>query len=269
MPWPSYIDGCYPLVGRPRYPELWRGCIGAWAPCLGPSGLKLYDWSPYKNHGTLTNMVPADDWVISGGRYALDFDGTNDWVSVPDQSQRPTELTVSAWVYLTAAPANFDSVFTAWGGTRGFILTMMGTSKIRMYVRGSVSVYVSADSTTTLSQNTWYHVFGRVSTNLQTVAVGVNGVQEASSAWSTDISYGAAGIAGQIGQYDGNGFGQFILDDIRLYQRLLSDNEAGLLSKRRGIAYEMEPHSRTVSQQAAFQAAWAHRRRLLIGAGTL
>jgi hypothetical protein len=34
--------------------------------------------------GTLTNMTPASDWVAGKiGPRALDFDGVDDWVSIP------------------------------------------------------------------------------------------------------------------------------------------------------------------------------------------
>jgi hypothetical protein len=66
-----------------EHPELWRGVRGYWAPCLGPSGTRLHDVGGLNNWGTLTNMDAATDWVVDGGRYALDFDGSNDVVDVP------------------------------------------------------------------------------------------------------------------------------------------------------------------------------------------
>ena len=44
----------------------------------------MIDRSGYGNHGTLTNMDPGTDWVPSGGKLALDFDVSNDYVSVGD-----------------------------------------------------------------------------------------------------------------------------------------------------------------------------------------
>jgi len=60
----TYQNGFAPRDGEPLFPELWDGCVGAWNPGLGPSGLTLRDWSPYKNHGTLTNMDAGTDWVM-------------------------------------------------------------------------------------------------------------------------------------------------------------------------------------------------------------
>jgi hypothetical protein len=54
--------------------------LGAFA-----GGLSCNDSSIYRNHGTLTNMDPATDWVWSPilGRWALDFDGSNDYIPTP------------------------------------------------------------------------------------------------------------------------------------------------------------------------------------------
>ena len=88
---PSYQD--FSTRDDSAYPELWDGCVGAWAPCLGPTGTRLHDNSGRQNWGTLTNMDAATDWVVDGGHYALDFDGTNDYVSIGKSD-----------VYLTSGP---------------------------------------------------------------------------------------------------------------------------------------------------------------------
>ena len=83
-----------------EYPELWRGLVGAWSPCLSPrGGTVLRDLSGRGNHGTLTNMDATTDWVTSGGKTALDFDGSNDYVSIDHNSifAWPKGATFSTW----------------------------------------------------------------------------------------------------------------------------------------------------------------------------
>jgi len=67
----------------PGHP-LWTGCNLA---LLGQhaGGVTAYDSSPYGNDGTLTNMDPATDWQpdANWNRYRLDFDGSNDYVTIP------------------------------------------------------------------------------------------------------------------------------------------------------------------------------------------
>jgi hypothetical protein len=89
------------------YPELWEGVRLYLAPCLGPTGTRLADLSGPSNWGTLTNMDAATDWVVDGGRYALDFDGSNDVVNVPwTFFNGAVNASYSAWFRRTSVSTN-------------------------------------------------------------------------------------------------------------------------------------------------------------------
>ena len=76
--------------------NLLTGLVGAWCPSLGPSGYTLLDRSGRGNHGTLTNMDAASDWVGTPGGWALDYDGTNDYVQLDANNKFiSTPLTLS------------------------------------------------------------------------------------------------------------------------------------------------------------------------------
>ena len=95
---PSWSD--YGTYDESAYPGLWSGVVGYWAPCRGPTGLRLHDVSRGSNWGTLTNMDAATDWVVSDGRYVLDFDGANDVVSMDSTRTYITDaqpFTIMAW----------------------------------------------------------------------------------------------------------------------------------------------------------------------------
>jgi len=74
---------------RPQFPRIYRphplanGLVFA-ALGGGATTLLCADASGYGNHGTLTNMEPATDWVWVPelGRWALDFDGSNDYAAL-------------------------------------------------------------------------------------------------------------------------------------------------------------------------------------------
>ncbi len=72
-PDPSYAQGFARYRDESERPDLWKGLVGLWAPYLGPTGNKLLDWSGYWNHGTLTNMDPATDWVVAKDGYKLEY----------------------------------------------------------------------------------------------------------------------------------------------------------------------------------------------------
>ena len=76
---PSWKQGFARHAHESVAPGLWRGLVGAYSMGLGPTGDKLRDVSGYGNDVTLTSMDPATDWIVDDGRYALDFDGSNDY----------------------------------------------------------------------------------------------------------------------------------------------------------------------------------------------
>lgn len=79
---PSYATGYAKNASQSAHPNLWDGLVGAWMPSLGVTGETLRDVSGNGNHGTLTNMDAASDWVTTSKGLALDFDGVNDYVDL-------------------------------------------------------------------------------------------------------------------------------------------------------------------------------------------
>src|SRR3989338_11081194 len=68
-----------------------NGLIGYWRFDDGSGSTVARDSSRYGNHGTLTTMDPSSDWVANANTgttffnpYALDFDGTDDYVGAGD-----------------------------------------------------------------------------------------------------------------------------------------------------------------------------------------
>ena len=265
-----------------RYPELWRGCVGAWAMCLGPTGTRLFDFSGRQNWGTLTNMDAATDWVVSGGRYALDFDGVNDYVSCSgislpqDQSYTAccfvtmpnvTDVERRAFFSTAGSPATF-TVSLEWGndGING------RNNKFQTFTETTVDPQNTfATSTTSAVANTWYHVLSRVDTANDTISIFVNGILEATTSFAGKLT--KAGVGFNIGTYrlaDGR-FMEGVMDDVRLYSRALSEPEIRLLASKRGIAYERRSRRRVNEQAAAaaLNAIYATRQTQLIGGGLL
>lgn len=267
---PGYHSGFAPRDGEPLHPQLLRNCVGAWAPLLGPSGTTLRDNSPVRNHGALTNMDPASDWVVSGGNYALDFDGSNDYVlcsrPVPDGS-----CSFAAWVNFTSASANLffcgssnsgDNTPLIWLGI-GNVGTLM-----RWFVRGASSG-TEQNSSVALNTGTWRHVCGTYNAISGEMKSYIDGVETASGTVTpgaitlTNTSIGAA-VRTTVGSYfSGN------LNDVLCYSRTLTGAEVRLLATRPGIAYEMQRRRRSSSQvTAGFLAAWAARQKTqLLGGG--
>jgi hypothetical protein len=249
----SYANGFAPRDGQPLYPELWRGCVGAWNPGLGPTGLTLRDWSGFGNHGTLTSMEAASDWVVSGGRYALDFDGSNDFVNCGTISRvQPgaSPTTVTAWVYRRSG---------ALGGVVGYRNAGQGwqtgwTAAGNAWVYTGLSAY---ESSLQIPLNTWTPVAYIILSSAITIHVANR--SQSFTGVSKDDGTGFV----SIGAWAGIGSPNALIDDVRIYNRPPIASEIKKISMRRGIAYELAPRRRASVQVIA---SFNRRRRLLIGA---
>ena len=256
----SYSNGFAPRDGQPLYPELWRGCVGAWSPGLGPTGATLRDWSGYHNHGTLTGMTMNAAYVASYGRYALDCAGTYDFVSVSHaQSLVVSRLTLAAWLYVDTNTGNdaYLGKTTSASWNDGFGMdTYSSTGKLNFWVNGYNTG--NARDANTIQLEKWFHVVGTY--NGAAVKIYIDGVEAGSRAYSTAISNSSQVLTlGQMTSSPFNFDGK--MDDVRMYDRALIANEIRLLASRRGIAYEMASRRRSSSA-----VQFNRRRRLLLGA---
>ena len=268
----SYSNGFAPRDGSPLYPELWRGCVGAWAPCLGPTGLMLRDWSALRNHGTLSNMDAAGDWVTSSGRYALDFDGSNDYVQttlVPSDGN--SNMTFSCWCKYTAASQFAGLVYWRNGSfpfhvmAIGILANSSGDPGAKLFCQDNNSSTASrfAISASDYNDGKWHHVAAVRNSASMTLFVDGASVTVVTGT-RPDIYHSAPVFIGSransstsVGTFNGQ------IDDVQIYNRDLSAREIRLLASRRGIAYEMAPRRRSLSA-----VQFNRRRRLLLGASS-
>lgn len=213
------------------YPNLVRGLVGAWSPCLTPErGTRLRDATGRKNHGTLTNMDPATDWVVSEGKWALDYDGLDDGVPTL-YTGALADFTVCAWFYSRATTAflrivdkTYDTGF--WIGHS----ETWGSSDYGGGILESVSPY---GHFLTFTENAWHHL--AMSRKGTTKTIYGNGGQSVTSATvlSTVTSTNPLRIGSRtiIGDNNFNG----LIDGCLLFNRALSANEvAQLYSLGRG-----------------------------------
>lgn len=253
----SYANGFAPRDGRPLYPELWRGCVGAWAPCLGPTGLALRDWSGFGNHGTLTGMAAGTAWRADQ-KPTLNFDGTDDFVSCGSTVPQPAQLSLSFWFKPTGTITAFDALIgrattDAWAN--GFGAFFQTSTTIRFYSGLYSSNFATSGA---IIANDWNHVVGIHGPTLRIVLNGVEGTAGTPSFIAAAASFEIGRLASNMYNINGN------MDDVRLYNRVLSSTEIKLLQSRRGIAYEIAPRHRSSVQVITGN----RRRRLLIGASS-
>lgn len=265
----SYANGFAPRDGQPLYPELWRGCVGAWAPCLGPTGLTLRDCSGFGNHGTLTN---GPIFRPTSGLQSLAFDGSND-MSVCGYSSTHNTVggagwMISAWTHTTSNPA--VGTIICRGDLANipqqrdfFLFSTSGNWSIQNATGGNFPIVSSAGA---LALNRWQHVAAYCYAS-GSAGLIVDGKQVANGTLRIDvptttirfITIGRSNNGGDGYSFPWNGS----IGDVRLYS-IVNPEILYSLSKRPTIAYELAARRRASVQVVGFN----RRRRLLVGAGS-
>jgi hypothetical protein len=260
---PSFRSGFYSTRrgGRPKYPQLWRGCIAALCPFLGPTGSRLLDQSLYGNHCTLSNMDAATDWVVNQGVINLDFDGSNDLVSRSVSLVPSSSYSLVVWCRRTGSG----------GGGAGRIMEL-GTTNILLYGSASLLEFnvngvgiSSASSGLVTNDNRFYCAAATFSSVSGSMQLYENGRLLASGSSTSPASIASINIGNRADAARAWSGG---IADARLYNRAISQSEIRLLASRIGIAYELDRSSRYKAASApAFKAYWARRNSQLIGGG--
>lgn len=279
----SYGNGFALRDGAPLYPDLWKNCVGAWAPLLGPSGSTLRENSGFGNHGTLTAEL-ATDWVPSpgkGGGYALEF-VTDDYVTIPN-----------ATVYSVAANRTWSCWYKGTSDTEQVLIAYADTSANQPYFAIQIGpatglltnelitilnepTGVSADlrlgyctaTRTELFDGNWHHIAVTAdgvsykiyldgSSKTLTLGRGTNNGTPSISSWNITT----IGASRRLSPY-GHLNGQF--DAAAIHGVALSEANIRLLSLRRGIAYELVPRRK----KYFFDSGTSNRRRRLLLTGT-
>jgi len=155
--------------------------------------------------------------------YSLSFDGTNDYIDIPDSTDlETTAFTWSAWFYCTAINRYNIIVDTATSSStfNGYELFVKNTdNKIRF---ASYSSYNAIDSSTVVSANTWYHVAATHESGSDKLYV--NGTLEASgSAGSFSVSNAANLRIGSSSIF--NLHHQGLIDEVSFFNSALSASD--------------------------------------------
>jgi len=208
---------------------------GWWCPSLDTTNIgtvTLSDLSGNGKVGTLVNMEPESDWTLDDAKYCLAFGGTDEAVTADEALSLNANVSVSLWVKIAAAN---NGAFLKIGGDTGLAIgigngTLDASGLILTLAHEGVAWLNTGYSFTT---NTWTHVaFTKASSNAGEVFV--NG--------SSVITIGSIAISSTgtlttfIGGYGPPSFRHATakLDDIRLFDRVLSGAEITALSTTRG-----------------------------------
>lgn len=117
--------------------------------------------------GTLTKTGMSGTEYILGKtvdpRNAVAYDGTDDYVNVPDDAtlQLTDTGTLEAWIYVTAFPAVQGSIISKGDTNDGYDLSIDSTGNVlfSLYTSGPpISTTTVTTTAPVIALNTWYHV---------------------------------------------------------------------------------------------------------------
>lgn len=230
-----------PSINRSH--PLARGLVGCWK--VMPQRRGGVTWRDLcgRNNGTLTNASTPTAWsgdTYRGGFGSIAFDGSDDYVNVPDGFTRTisglVQFSVTLWLKGNSF-ANSPLIYTipiGGGGDYGFLETNSTGTRLDWGVRNVSLSQNSFRAYTCSVASGWHHVALVKTAAGDNGNVYLDGVLQTSytgvlydnPSVSSDIIFGKYSTAGL--EFNGN------IDDVRFYDRALSADEAKAIYREPG-----------------------------------
>ena len=192
------------------------------------SGTTVTDAS---GNGITGNIIGAT-WTTEGRNgNALSFNGSSSYVDLgnPALLQITGSMTMSAWVQAAANPADDGQIVAKSDDASGWQLKTSpdtGPHTFGVRVAGATNTLAQRYSTTVRSLNVWYHVAGVYNASAQTLDIYVNGVLDNGTLSGTiPASQINSAVNVNIGRRSGGYYFNGVIDDVRIYNRALSQAE--------------------------------------------
>ena len=224
-------------------PDLARGLVGHWTFDEGKGSI-AHDVSGRDNHGTVMGAAKWNEGIIGA---ALELDGIDDFVSIPNESQFDItgNLTVSAWIRVESFTKRWQAILTK--GDRAWRLHRAGSRNSVGFACSDLSRNQTGDlfGHKGVADGRWHHVAGVLDGTR--MSIYVDGALDVSAASSPNVSVNDYSVLiGANAQADERLFCGLI-DDVRVYDRALSVDELGLLVKAGGVAPPPPSHPAAIA----------------------
>lgn len=232
----DYFDGCLDdvrvydhVLTQTEIDELRlsAGLVGHWMFDDG-GGNTASDSSGNALDGTLTNMDPGTDWVGGHIDGALDFDGANDIVIVPDDNALDITggITLAAWANSNAL--NGTGVIVAKGDAGTIYNYLLGTDGDKVTFQLNDGGWFLPKGGPKLLTGVWYHLAATFDSANDICRLFVDGVEVHSATTTKNMIANAEDVTIGSDPWDEDWNG--MVDDVRVYNRVLSDDEIAALA---------------------------------------
>jgi hypothetical protein len=227
------------------------GLVGYWS-FDDARGSTATDFSGNGNAGTLTNMDPGSDWVAGKRGTALDFDGSDDYVNIPDAQPLKADntITVSLWIKGNPNDAGdgYARAISKSDQSEGWALQRNSNNDyFGLRIDTTATSSKTIRDTGTVLDNTWHHVAFTIDSG--TAKLYRDGVVQENGSYDHRNGFGDNTEPLQLAADTSEGTKRLKaeIDEVRIYDRALSSSEikdlynAGGYAKRNATADALYP----------------------------
>jgi hypothetical protein len=210
-------------VNTPQGDPLEQGLVGYWK-LDDASGTSATDSSGNANTGTLTN---GPTWGTGRVKGDTVFDGVDDYADAGVFTDLTGNFTVSTWVYINGTTSAVQDLVSKFGGTAAttnFLLEVNSSGTLVSFFVGDGNPSNAASATISLGQ--WYFVTGIWDGTNTKIYLNGSFIANATTPLTPDVSGTHLFIGARS---SGLRFTNGSLDEVRIYNRALSDEEVGKL----------------------------------------
>lgn len=227
----------------------------AHAQCIPPQDGLVGHWKLDETSGTTANAVVGPNGTLSGGMdaasdtiagqvgTALNFT-PSEYIDMGDVELVTGDLTLAGWVKFDGFDADGDAIISKYhsGNLRAYGLVTSTSQLFQLLISDNgltgAGALVSVVGTTTAQTGVWYHVAGTFNAAAGTAKIYVNGDLENTNTdaavngifnTSRELRIGNW-VSGAENYLDGQ------IDDARIYNRILNDDEIAALYATRSTA---------------------------------
>ena len=198
------------------------------------NGNTAKDSSKNGNDGKIEGGVK---WVDGKFGKALEFDGTDGWVSVAHSDtvgfKKGTSFTITVYfkgskVAGALVGKNYEDTsqalpwFLLWNGG--------GDNKVTLYLRNTASQSFRADSTSQIGDEEWHFVVGRADAKAGKISIWIDGKKEAEAEFDKNDGYGTSDGVFHIGRHF-NRYTKGIIDEVGLFSAALDEDDIETVMK--------------------------------------
>lgn len=196
----------------------------------------LTDRSGNGNSGTLSNFAlsgTSSNWVSSGATIAdqnlsnslqgagnaLDFDGVEERVTIPDDNtlDLSTTLTLEAWINTTST----NEQYILAKGNNYYLSMNVSTGKVGIFISSVTSVPL--ESTTNVNDGNWHHIAATFNSAASELRIFVDGIEENFIALG-DMPFDSS-VPLEIGSRNNTNFFSGQIDEVRIWNTTRSASE--------------------------------------------